>query len=88
MKTFQNCMVKNRKSPKNEQQLIDAYKSINPNANRKDGKDVSAVVNRDGVLGHALLSQGKNRSKDLKEHRGQDFISDKELKKKMVNKKK
>lgn len=78
---------KNRKSPKNEQQLIDAYKSINPNANRKDGKDVSAVVNRDGVLGHALLSQGKNRSKDHKEHRGQDFISDKELKKNMVNKK-
>lgn len=36
MKTFQNCMVKNRKSPKNEQQLINAYKSINPNANRKD----------------------------------------------------
>lgn len=78
---MENRIAKNRTSPKNESAYIDAYKSMNPKATRKDDLDVAAVVTKGGERGHALLSQEKNRSHDSNYHRVQDFISDRELKK-------
>jgi hypothetical protein len=83
MPKFENRIVKNRPSPKNEDDYIDAYLDANKKANRKDGLDVSAVRAKDGTLGHALLKQDDNRSKDHEYHRGEGFIEDKELRKKM-----
>ena len=81
MNKCQNRIVTNRKSPSNEDAYINAYKSLNPKAAKKDNFDIAAVKSTDGTLGHALLNQSVNRSKDRDNHIGKDFISDNELRK-------
>lgn len=80
---YPNKNVKNVKSPKNEKQYINAYKELNPRANRKDNLDVAAVVSASGERGHALVNQKYNRGHDASYHRGQSFISNDELRKHM-----
>jgi len=81
MSKYPNKIVINRKSPPNEAALINAYKELNPRANRRDNLDVAAVRLKNGTPGHALVNQSINRSKDRENHIGQNFIPDKELKK-------
>ena len=81
MSKYPNRIVTNRKSPLNEDALINVYKELNPRACRRDNLDIAAVRAKDGTPGHALLNQSINRSKDRDNHIGQNFISDKELKK-------
>ncbi|HNX16211.1 MAG TPA: hypothetical protein PKO28_02415 [Bacilli bacterium] len=87
MPKIPNRIVKNRQSPKNEKKYIEAYKSINPSAKKKDGRDISAVTTKSGTRGHALLPKDINRSKDSSNHIGKSFVSDFKLKKEMKNKK-
>lgn len=86
MNNYPNKNVKNVKSPKNERQYINAYKELNPKANKKDNLDVAAVVSTSGERGHALVDQKHNRSHDTNYHRGQNFISNDELRKHMKGK--
>ena len=86
MKNYPNRNVKNVKSPKNERQYINAYKELNPKANKKDNLDVAAVVSASGERGHALVNQKYNRGHDTNYHRGKAFISNKELRKNMRSK--
>lgn len=79
----ENKIVKNRPSPKNEPDYIKAYKEMNPSTAKPDGKDIAAVRTKSGVSGHALMKPSDNRSKDKDYHRGEDFIPDTELRKKM-----
>ena len=44
--------------------------------------DISAVITKDGIRGHGLLSEEINRSHDKDYHRVKNFIPDSELKKK------
>lgn len=82
MAKYANRIVTNRRSPTNESKYIAAYKEMNPKA-RSDGLDIAAVRTKDGRCGHALLTESANRSKDNKNHIGQNFIPDSELRKKM-----
>jgi len=77
---MENKLAKNRKSPANEADLIQAYKQRNPSANKKDGLDVAVVIAKDGTKGHGLLPEKFNRCKDTDFHRVKDFIPDSELK--------
>lgn len=81
-----NKIVTNRKSPKNEQEYIQAYQKQNPSSKKKDGLDIAAVRDKKGTPGHALMNPQHNRSKDRSPHRGQAFIPDTTLKKD-INKK-
>jgi hypothetical protein len=79
-----NKLVQNRRSPRNEDQYIEAYKELNRRGNIKnDGLDIAAVRSKDGTLGHALLSEELNRCKDSDFHRAQDFIPDSILRQKI-----
>ncbi len=78
---YSNKIVKNIKSPSNENDYRQVYKKLNKNANKNDELDIAAVKTKDGIKGHALLHQKNNRSKDDKQHIGYEFISDKELNK-------
>ena len=79
---MENRLAKNRTSPKNEADLIQAYKQLNKSANKLgDNMDIAAVMTKDGEKGHGLLPEKFNRSRDKDLHRVTDFISDKELKK-------
>jgi len=78
---MENRIAKNRKSPKNENELIQAYLQKNPSAKKSDGLDVAAVTAKDGTKGHGLMSEKHNRSRDKDYHRVKDFIPDKELSK-------
>lgn len=81
MKDMENRHAKNRKSPKNEQQLANAYKKINKSANkRNDGFDVAMVTTKDGTKGVGLMPEQYNRSRDKDFHRVKDFISEADLK--------
>lgn len=80
MKKYDNRIVQNRKSPRNEADYIAAYKELNPSSKRSDGLDIAAVRTKSGENGHVLLDPKINRSKDDGYHRGKDFISDKDLK--------
>ena len=84
---MENKLAKNRKSPKNEIDYINAYLQKNPTARRKDGLDIAAVITKGGIKGHALMPEAHNRSRDDKLHRVTDFIPDSELKK-IINSKK
>ena len=79
---MENKIAKNRKSPQNEDQLINAYLQQNPSAKRADGLDVAAVIAKDGTRGHGLMPEEYNRSHDTDYHRVKNFIPDSELKKK------
>ena len=81
MSKYQNKIVTNRKSPKNENDYIIVYKQENKKANKPDGYDVSAVRAKDGTPGHAMVKEEYNRSKDRDHHIGKDFIPDYEIKK-------
>ena len=80
---FENRIVTNRRSPKNEDSYISAYKKVNPDSIKQDNYDISAVTTVNGERGHALLKQSINRSKDNDNHIGYEFISDDVLKKQM-----
>ena len=80
---YPNRIVVNVKSPKNERDYIEAYKQLNPKANKPDGKDIAAVKTPNGEYGHVLLNENVNRSKDKNPHRGESFISNDELRKQM-----
>lgn len=80
---YPNRIVTNRKSPANEDAFIAAYNKLVPSSKKNDKLDVSAVRAKDGTPGHALLDQSINRGKDGNAHRGQNFVSDSELKKTM-----
>lgn len=80
-KDLENRLAKNRKSPANETELIQAYKNINTTAQKLgDGLDVAAVTAKDGTRGYGLMPEKFNRSRDTDFHRVKDFISEKELK--------
>ena len=83
MKNFPNRIVVNRKSPKNEQDYINAYKQMNPDARKSDKMDICAVRTPSGENGHALMNQSINRGRDRNRHIGKDFISDKDLRDEM-----
>ncbi len=83
MAKYQNRVVTNRKSPSNESAYRQAYSEMNPSARRRDRYDISAVRAKDGTLGHALLPQSVNRSKDRDNHIGKSFIPDYQLRKNM-----
>lgn len=76
---FENRLAKNRTSPKNENDYIEAYLKLNPMAKKVDGLDISAVTTKDGTRGHGLMNESLNRGKDKDYHRVKDFIPDKEL---------
>ena len=78
---MENKLAKNRKSPKNESELIQAYIQKNPSAKKADGLDVAAVTAKDGTRGHALMQEKHNRSRDTDYHRVKDFIPDSTLNK-------
>lgn len=83
MAKYPNRVVTNRRSPSNEAALNNIYRQLVPQANRKDGYDISAVVAKDGTKGHALVLESANRSKDRDKHIGKNFVPDSELKKRM-----
>jgi len=76
---MENRIAKNRKSPKNEAELIQAYIQKNPSAKKADGLDVAAVTAKDGTRGHGLMPEKHNRSRDADFHRVKDFIPDSAL---------
>ena len=78
---MENRICKNRKSPRNEQDFIDAYKRLNPSIRKNDGLDIAAVVTKDNKIGHAQIPQDINRSHDDKYHVGKGFVEDAILKK-------
>lgn len=81
---MENRIARNRKSPSNEINYINAYKIANPAAKKQDGFDIGAVKAKDGTNGHAQVPEGINRSHDNKNyHRVQNFIADTELRKNM-----
>ena len=80
---MENKIAKNRTSPKNENQYIEAYKELNPKANKHDNYDIAAVTAKDGTKGHGLLLEDINRGHDNNYHIVKDFIPDSELKNKM-----
>ena len=75
-----NRIAKNRPSPRNEKDYIQAYKEMNPKANRHDNYDIAAVITKDGTKGHGLLSENINRGHDKNYHIVKDFVPDNELK--------
>lgn len=79
---MENKIAKNRISPKNENDYIASYLKENPAAKKQDGMDISAVITKDGIRGHGLLSEEINRGHDKDYHRVKNFIPDSELKKK------
>lgn len=79
---MENRLGKNRTSPRNEEDYINAYKEMNRRMPKNDLKDVSAVTTKDGIKGHGLLPQDINRSHDSEYHRVKNFIPDSELRKK------
>jgi len=81
-----NKIVKNRPSPKNEQAIVDAYQKQNPSSKKSDKLDVSAVETKNGEKGYAFMNESINRSHDKNYHIGKDYISEKELKKIIKNK--
>ena len=71
--------ARNRVSPSNEEQYIEAYKKIVPQSNREDNYDIAAVVTIGGTYGHAMMNQSDNRSHDYEYHTCYNFVSDDEL---------
>ena len=85
---MENRLAKNRTSPKNETELIQAYLQQNPSAKKADdGFDVAAVTAKNGTRGHGLMAEELNRSRDNDYHRVKDFIPDNELKNAIKSKK-
>lgn len=71
--------AKNRPSPSNEDDWVEAYKRAVPEANADDNYDIAAVVTDSGMYGHALMHYSYNRSRDNQYHQCRLFVSDDEL---------
>ena len=71
---MQNKIGKNRQSPKNEKDYINAYLKANPKANRQDGMDIAAVIAKDGTRGHGLLPEDYYWGHDIDYHRNNNFL--------------
>lgn len=82
-----NRVVRNRTSPRNEQEYREVYKQVNQASKKEDDLDIVAVITKDGTPGHALLNQSINRGKDKQYHIGKAFVSDAGLKKVMKGQK-
>ena len=79
-----NRHAKNRPSPKNEADFIEAYKELNKSAKKTgDGLDIAAVTTKSGEKGYGLMKEEHNRSHDKDFHVVKDFIPVSDLKKKM-----
>ena len=76
---YPRIQARNRPSPSNEDDYIEAYIRAVPNAERKDNYDIAAVISIYGTYGHALMDQSDNRSHDNNYHTCYDFVSDDEL---------
>ena len=74
-----SILDKNRTSPYNENDYIEAYKKRVPSATNDDNYDISAVVTSGGTNGHALMHYSYNRSRDNQYHLCFSFVSDDEL---------
>jgi hypothetical protein len=80
----ENRHAKNRNSPKNEAEHIEAYKQLNKSANKKgDRLDVAAVTTKSGEKGYGLMKEEHNRSHDKEYHVVKDFIPVSEIKKQL-----
>ena len=85
-KNLSNKIVRNRPSPKNEQERIEAYKRICDLGNKHRG-DISSVVTKSGEKGMVILPRKINRSgsNDRDWHIGKNYLPNsvinKELKK-------
>ena len=75
----QQVWAKNRTSPYNENDYIESYKKVIPEALKTDNYDIAAVVTADGINGHALMYYVYNRSHDSQLHLCKWFVSDDEL---------
>ena len=71
--------AKNRQSPWNEDEFIEAYKKVVPESEKKDNYDIAAVITYDGYYGHAMMNESDNRSHDSQYHYCYNFVSDDEL---------
>lgn len=80
---YSQVNAKNRPSPLNEDDYIEAYKKVAPSAEKEDNYDIAAVVTITGLLGHAMMYYSYNRSKDGCYHTCYNFVSDDELRRYM-----
>ena len=80
---FAQVIAKNRTSPYNEDDYIEAYKKAVPSANNDDNYDIAAVVTMSGYIGHAMMYYSDNRSHDNNYHTCYNFVSDDELRRYM-----
>lgn len=78
---YNTVLAKNRPSPVNEDDYRRAFKKVVPEANHEDHYDIAAVVTQFGSVGHALMNESDNRSKDSNFHLCKHFVSDDELRK-------
>ena len=76
---YSSVLAKNRPSPFNEDDYIEAYKKAVPSAENEDNYDIAAVVTIEGIVGHAMMNQSYNRSHDNDYHLCRSFVSDDEL---------
>lgn len=74
-----SVLAKNRPSPYNEEDYIEAYKKAVPSATNDDNYDIAAVITYGNVVGHALMDYSSNRSPDNRFHLCYHFVSDDEL---------
>ena len=81
-KNFSNKIVRNIKSPQNEQERIEAYKNICGLGDKHRG-DISSVITKSGQKGMAILPKDINRSKDKNYHIGKKFVSNTEINKEL-----
>lgn len=82
MQTY-SVLAKNRPSPANEDEYIEAYKKVVPSAAGRDNKDIAAVITSTGIYGHALMYYTYNRGHDSEYHTCYHFVSDDELRRYM-----
>ena len=68
--------AKNRQSPSNEDEWIEAYKKAVPSSKNYDLYDIAAVVTQEGINGHGLVYFSDNRSRDGNYHKCYHFIPD------------
>ncbi|MBQ9458257.1 MAG: hypothetical protein IJU64_07150 [Bacilli bacterium] len=78
-----NVIARNRKSPSDEKERVNAYLRLVPEAAKRDGKDVAAVTTKGGIKGHGLMNQHDNRAKDRDNHRVERFVPEKEIEREM-----
>ena len=80
---FAQVSAKNRPSPWNEDDFIEAYKRAVPSSVNEDNYDIAAVITISGYQGHAMMHYSYNRSRDGNYHTCYNFVSDNELRRYM-----